>query len=457
MSDPMMDLAARDQLLANAAQRARRYLEGTQDRLVAPTDDAVAALDQFDTPVPQQGRPLAEVLEQLDVVGSPATIASAGPRYFGFVTGGTHPAALAASWLATGWDQNSALSAMSPVAARLDSIALGWIVDLLGLPSGTGGGFVSGATMANATALAAARDRVLADHGWDSYGDGLVGAPPVTVYVGEKAHTTIAKALGLVGLGRRRVVVLASDDQGRIDASKLPVIADGPTIVCTQAGNVNTGACDPFDEIMGWGRSSGAWVHVDGAFGLWAGAARDRKDLVAGVQHSDSWATDAHKWLNVGYDSGVVLVRRPHDLAASLRADASYLPTDDVDREPMHYTPQSSQRARGVEIWAVLAALGRDGVAELVERCCVLATRLADGLSAAGLAVLNDVVLNQVLVDLGPNPHEVVSRIHADGTCWAGTTSWNNKVVLRLSVSNWSTTNDDIDASISAIVDAVAG
>ena len=424
---------------------------------MAPSGDAIAGLDQFDTEIPENGRPTAEVLKQLDEFGSPATTGSAGPRYFGFVTGGTHPAALAASWLTTAWDQNAALSAMSPVAARLDSIALDWIKDLLGLPCQTGAGFVTGATMANATALAAARDRVLADYGWDSYGDGLVGAPPVTVYVGEQAHTTIAKALGLVGLGRRRMVVLPSDSQGRIDAAKLPPMGEGPKIVCTQAGNVNTGACDPFEPIIEWSHDSGGWVHVDGAFGLWAAASPNRRDLVKGVNKADSWATDAHKWLNVGYDSGVVLVRRSQDLAASLRAEASYLPTGGDNREPMHYTPQSSQRARGVEAWALLSALGRQGVAQLVDRCCVLAATMADALSQAGLAVVNDVVLNQVLVDLGPDPESVLERIHTDGTCWAGTTVWENKTVLRLSVSNWSTTSEDIEKSVEAIVKAFAG
>jgi len=457
MSSDRLTLAEHDQLLVEAAQRARRYIQELADRPVAPAPESVADLTALDTALPQHSVDPQTVLAQLDEIGSPATMASAGPRYFGFVTGGTHPSGLAAAWLASAWDQNAALSAMSPVAATLDGVAVRWIADLLGLPAGCGGGFVTGATMANTTALACARDRVLAEAGWDVYAQGLVGAPPIKVYVGAEAHTTIAKALGLVGLGRDRAEVLPVDDQGRIRATDLPSLEARPTIVCLQAGNVNTGASDPFVPLIEWARTTSqpCWVHIDGAFGLWAAAAPERRHLVAGSEGADSWATDAHKWLNVGYDSGVVLVRDPAHLQASMGATASYLPNVAGQRQPMQYTPQSSQRARGVEAWAVLATLGREGVAQLVEGCCQLATRMAGRLTEAGIEVVNDVELNQVLVRLGADPEAAVDRLQTGGVCWAGTSERDGELVLRVSVSNWSTTSEDIDVAAESIVAAI--
>lgn len=342
----------RDALLADAAGRARRYLAGLADRPVFPVADDVAALDRLDFALPGAGLPAAEVVDLLDRVGSPATVASAGPRYFGFVTGGALPAAVAAAWMSAAWDQNAAMAVMSPVAARLDAVALGWVVDLLGLPGGTTGAFVSGATMANATCLAVARDAVLARAGWDAGEDGLVGAPPVTVVVGEEAHSAVIKAAGLVGLGRGRARRLAVDDQGRIraDADNLGDL-DGPAIVCLQAGNVNSGASDPFGPLIDWARSQGAWVHIDGAFGLWAAACPETAGQVAGMEGADSWATDAHKWLNTTYDCGVALVRDQAALQAAMGLSAAYLPPG-AGRDPMQYGPQASQRARGVEVWA---------------------------------------------------------------------------------------------------------
>ena len=390
------------------------------------------------------------MLRQLDEIGSPATVASAGPRYFGFVVGGALPVASAASVLGTAWDQNAGYRALSPVAALLDELAIRWVTEALGLPADTGGGFVSGASTANSTCLAVARDKVLIRAGWDALADGLVGAPPVRVVVGDEVHPTVLKGLGLVGLGRDRVVRLPVDEQGRIIPRDLPTV-DGPAIVVLQAGNVNSGASDPFDPLIDWAHEQGAWVHVDGAFGLWAAAAPDRAAQVRGVERADSWATDAHKWLNTTYDSGIALVRDAEALRVSMAMTAAYLvPTE--HREPGDYTPAMSQRARSIEVWAVLASLGRAGLAELVEHSCRMASRFAEGLRAAGFLILNDVVLNQVVVAIEDGG--IIERVQRDGTCWAGPTHWRGRDAMRISVSNWSTTEADVDKSIAAIAAA---
>ena len=455
MSEPAVAveamLSARAALLRDACDRALGYLHTVADRLVAPGPAAVAGLSELDFDLPGPGLAAPDVLSLLDDVGSPATVASNGPRYFGFVIGGALPAAQAASWLGAAWDQNAALPVMSPVAARLNAVALRWIIGLIGLPAGTAGGFVTGATMANATCLAAARDAVLTRYGWDAAGQGLVGAPPVTVAVGAEVHTTVRKALGLVGLGRDRATVLPVDGQGRIDARDLPALS-GPAIVCLQAGNVNTGASDPFGPLIEWARDGGAWVHVDGAFGLWAAASPGLRGVVAGVTEADSWATDCHKWLNTTYDCGVALVREQEALLAAMQASASYLPGS-TGADGMGLTPQSSQRARGVEVWATLASLGRDGVAALVDQSCHLARRFADGMRDAGFEVLNDVCLNQVLVSFGSadRTDEVIAAVQEDGTCWCGPTTWQGVRAMRISVSGWSTTEADIDRSVAAV------
>jgi glutamate/tyrosine decarboxylase-like PLP-dependent enzyme len=445
-------LARRPALLRDACARALAYLDGLADRPVAPAAADVAALGRLDFALPGAGLDAAAVLALLDEAGSPATVASGGPRYFGFVTGGALPVAQAAAWLTTAWDQNAALSVMSPAASMLTGVALRWVTELLGLPTGSGGGFVTGATMANATCLAAARDAVLTRHGWDAAGQGLVGAPPVTVVAGAQAHTTVRKALGLVGLGRDRAVVLPTDDQGRIELRNLPSLA-GPALVCLQAGNVNSGASDPFPPLIAWAREHGAWVHVDGAFGLWAAASPSTAAQVAGIEGADSWATDAHKWLNTTYDCGIALVADPGALRASMEAAAAYLP-EDAPVEPMQVTPQSSQRARGAEVWAALATLGRDGLAALVDRTCALARRFADGMRAAGYTVANDVVLNQVIVDFGDEARAdaVIAAVQEEGTCWCGPTTWRGRAAMRVSVSCWNTTEEDIDRSVAAVV-----
>jgi glutamate/tyrosine decarboxylase-like PLP-dependent enzyme len=443
-------LAGRDQLLREACDRALAYLDGVASRPVAPAPAAIDRLAELGFPLPDRGLAGSDVLRLLGDVGSPATVASNGPRYYGFVTGEALPVAQAAAWLTAAWDQNAALRVMSPVAARCSDVAIGWIAELLGLPPATMGGFVTGATMANATCLSAARDSVLTAAGWDAAGQGLVGAPPVTVVVGGEVHTTIRKALGIIGLGRDRATVLPADGQGRIAARDLPGLS-GPAIVCLQAGNVNTGASDPFPPLIEWARSHRAWVHVDGAFGLWAAAAPATASQVAGLADADSWATDCHKWLNTTYDCGLALVSDLGALRRAMEATAAYLPA--AEAEAMGLTPQSSQRARGVEVWATLAALGRDGLAELVDRCCQLARRFADGMRAAGFEVLNDVVLNQVLVAFGAagRTDAVIAAVQHDGTCWCGPTTWQGRRAMRVSVSGWSTTEDDIDRSVAAV------
>ncbi|MFO7169004.1 MAG: pyridoxal-dependent decarboxylase [Chloroflexota bacterium] len=440
-------------LLDEAAARAAAYLDGLETRAVAPDEAALAALAALDEPLPQHPLDDGAVLQLLDEIGSPATVAMAGPRFFGFVIGGALPVALAASWLATAWDQNSAFAAVTPGTAALEQAALRWLVEALGLPAGCGGGFVTGATMANFTALAAARHSLLARAGWDVEAEGLFGAPPITVVVGDEVHPSLLKALGLLGFGRSRVLRVPVDGQGRMRAGALPRL-HGPTIVCLQAGNVNTGASDPFAEIIPQAHDAGAWVHVDGAFGIWAAAGPALAHLVSGVQAADSWATDAHKWLNVPYDSGVALVRDPEALRAAMAVTAAYLPTAGAPRNPSDYTPELSRRARGVEVWAALRSLGRDGLAELIERCCRHARRFAAGFAEAGYQILNDVVLNQVLVSFGDaaTTARVISAIQADGTCWCGGTVWQGQSAMRISVSSWATTDDDVERSLAAML-----
>jgi glutamate/tyrosine decarboxylase-like PLP-dependent enzyme len=443
-----------DALLQATAARAARYLDGLQDRPVAPGPSAMAGLARLEEPLPQQPTDPGAVIALLDDVGSPATMASAGGRFFGFVVGATLPAAVAANWLATAWDQNAGIVVLSPIAAKLETVAMGWMTGLLGLPPGCGAGFVTCATQANVSGLAAARHALYARRGWNVEAQGLCGAPPIRVVVGEEVHVSVIKALALLGLGGERVVRVPVDGQGRMRADALPPL-DGETILCLQAGNVNTGAFDPAVDIIPRARAAGAWVHVDGAFGLWAAAAPDRAHLVRGFGDADSWALDAHKWLNVPYDSGIVFVRDAGDLKAAMAVNAPYLVVGEA-REPNHFTPEFSRRARGVEVWAALRALGRRGVADLIERTCRHAARFAEGLRAAGHEILNDVVINQVLVSFGDaaTTRRVVAAIQADGTCWAGTTVWQGRTAMRISVSSWATTDEDVERSLAAMIGA---
>ncbi len=439
-------------LLDDAAQRASRYLESLDTRAVAPSPEAVAALARFAQPFPERGLSAEAVIRELDEIGSPATMASAGGRFFGFVIGGSLPVTVAANLLATAWDQNAGLVVTGPVNATLETVALHWLRHLFQLPVQCAGGFVTCATSANFSALAAARHALLARAGWDVEAQGLFGAPELSVVIGEEVHASIQKALSLVGFGRERVIRVPVDAQGRMRAEAFPDV-DARTIVCVQAGNVNTGAFDPIGEICERARSRGAWVHVDGAFGMWAAASPVQAHLARGIENADSWATDAHKWLNVPYDSGLVFTRDAGALRAAMSIGAAYLAQDE-DRVPYHYTPEFSRRARGIEVWAALRQLGRQGLADLIERTCRHARRFAEGLRAAGYRILNDVVLNQVLVSFGDAERTrlVMKRIQDDGTCWCGGTLWQGQVAMRISVCSWATTEADVERSLAAML-----
>lgn len=441
-----------DDLLRDAAARSLRYLANKGERRVSPSADAVARLETLEAPLPERPCDPAEVLALLDDVGSPATVATTGGRYFGFVIGGAVPAALGVNWLAGAWDQNAAFRVMSPIAAKLEDIVIAWMVDLLGLPGNCGAGFVTGTTMANFSALAAARTALLKRAGWDVEQDGLFGAPPITVVVGEEVHVSALKALSLLGLGRSRVITVPADSQGRMRADALPRL-DGRTIVCIQAGNVNSGAFDPARQICERAREAGAWVHVDGAFGLWAAVSPRFTHLVDAFSLADSWAIDCHKWLNVPYDSGVAFVREPEHLRNAMALGAAYLQASN-DREPCFYTPDSSRRARGVELWAAMRSLGRNGLRDLIERNCRFAQMFADRFRAAGFEVLNDVVLNQVLVSFGSaeETKRVIADVQQEGTCWCGGTQWHGRTAMRVSVSSWATTEEDVERSAAAII-----
>jgi glutamate/tyrosine decarboxylase-like PLP-dependent enzyme len=440
------------QLLTETAVRAARYAAGIRERRVAPSPDAIARLEALGGPVPPEPCDPTEILALLDDVGSPATVATTGGRYFGFVIGGTVPAALAANWLAGTWDQNAGFSVMSPVAAKIEEIVLAWIVALLGLPPNCGAGLVTGTTMANFTALAAARTALLKRAGWDVEADGLFAAPPIRVVVGDEVHVSLLKALALLGLGRSRVTSVPADGQGRMIADALPQL-DERTLVCIQAGNVNTGAFDPAKNICARAHEAEAWVHVDGAFGLWAAASPRYAHLLDGVDAADSWAIDCHKWLNVPYDSGLAVVREPEHLQSAMAVAAAYLQTGGM-REPCHYTPESSRRARGIELWAAIRSLGRDGLKELIERNCALAKVFAERLQQAGFEILNDVVLNQVLVSFGSadETRRVIAEVQNEGTCWCGGTQWHGRTAMRISVSSWASDHEDVERSLAAIL-----
>jgi glutamate/tyrosine decarboxylase-like PLP-dependent enzyme len=440
------------ELLHSVALRAARYLEDIQERRVSPSHEAVRDLARFHEPLPEGPTAPEEVIRMLDEAGSPATMGIAGRRFFGFVIGGSLPAALGANWLASAWDQNAGLFAATPISATLEEVSLRWLLDALGLPEESGGAFVTGATMANFTALAAARHAVLERVGWDVEARGLFGAPEIQVVVGEEAHPSVIKSLCMLGMGRERVVRVPVDRQGRMLSEALPALKS-PGIVCVQVGNVNTGSCDPVPEICRRSHEAGAWVHVDGAFGLWAAASPRYAHLVAGAAEADSWATDAHKWLNVPYDSGLAFVRDARQLRGAMSMTAAYLPQGG-HREPMLYVPELSRRARGVDTWAALKSLGRSGLGELIDRNCRCARRFASGLAGAGFEILNDVVLNQVLVSFGAAEatERVIAGIQEEGTCWCGPTLWQGRVAMRISVSSWATTEADVDRSLEAML-----
>ena len=442
------------EVFLDAASRGARYLRDIPSHRVAPSPEAMADLKRLGGPLSENGEAPADVLALLDEAGSAGTVMNGGGRYFGFVTGAALPAARAANVLAAAWDQNAGLRVMSPVAATLEEIALGWLVELFGLPKDAGGAFVTGATMANFTCLAAARHALLSRAGWNVEADGLFGAPPLTVVVGEEVHVSALKALALLGLGWNRVVKVPTDEQGRMRPDRLPPL-DETTILCTQAGNVNTGAFDPFPELCHAAHQAGTWVHVDGAFGIWALASPQHTAQATGVTEADSWATDAHKWLNVPYDCGLAFVRDPAALLNAMTMQpAAYLQRIAEGREPMLWTPEASRRARGIEVWAALRQLGSSGLADLVARCCRHARSFADGFSRAGYSILNDVRLNQVLVafESDAQTRAVIEGVQREGTCWCGGTTWKGRAAMRVSVSSWATTDADVELSLEAII-----
>ena len=466
--DPETARAATDAALARAAGLARAWTGGLQDRRVGPTADVGELRSRLAGPLPEHGEDPVATLEALAAGVEDGLVASAGPRYFGFVIGGGLPAALGADWLASAWDQNAVMYVTGPAAAVVEEAAGDWAADLMGLPAGVSVGFTTGATMASFTALAAGRHALLEQAGWDVERNGLFGAPDVPVVVGEEAHVTIHAALQMLGMGRDRVTRVPTDGQGRMRADALSEALAGldrPALVCAQAGNVNTGAFDPLPEIADLVRDNGGWLHVDGAFGLWASADPARRHLLAGVERADSWTTDSHKWLNVPYDSGLVFTAHPaaHHGAMTLGA-AYYVETAGGERDPYNWVAESSRRARGFAVWAAIRSLGRDGVAEMVGRTCDLARRFAaalDGAPGLGIRVLNEVVLNQVLVRFedptgdaaagDARTSAVIAAVQADGTLWLGGSTWHGQRVMRISIYGWRTTADDVDRSAATI------
>lgn len=439
-------------VLDDFAKRAKCYLSQAANNPVYPDASSINGLKELDTPLQQMPMDAMEVLRILDEAGSPATVKNTGGRYYGFVTGGSLPAAMYAKLLATVWDQNAALRVMSPVASALEDITGKWLLQILGLPASYGYGFVTGDTMANFTALAAARHTLLKNEGWDVEAKGLFHSPEITVIVGEEVHVSVLKALSMLGLGRDRVIRVPADSQGRILAGKIPEVT-GPAIVCLQAGNVNTGSFDPIEEICGGMRNRKVWVHVDGAFGLWAAASPQRKYIIAGMEKADSWATDAHKWLNVPYDSGLVFVRDKEALFSAMSATAAYLP-EGTAREPLQYVPEMSRQARAIPVWAALKSLGIEGLAALIESNCRHAALFAEKLTEAGFRVLNEVALNQVLVSFGDaaTTQEVIRKVQEEGVCWCGGTVWQGHMAMRISVSCWATSDEDVKLSLASII-----
>ncbi|HEX6225254.1 MAG TPA: pyridoxal-dependent decarboxylase [Chryseolinea sp.] len=440
-------------ILMSGALKALDYIQGLEIRDVAPSVQALKNLNAFDEELNLNGTDALETIEFLDEFGSPATVASNGSRYFGFVIGGSHPASLAANWLASAWDQNAGLLATSPVNAKIETVLERWITELLPVANGSSVGFVTGVTMANFCGLAAARTAILLNLNWDVEAQGLFGAPEITVVVGAEAHGSLLKALGMVGLGRERVVTIPSDENGRMRTDLIPPL-DDRTILCLQAGNVNTGGMDS-GSVIARAKSEGAWVHIDGAFGLWAGASGLKQHLTEGYNLADSWATDGHKWLNVPYDSGLVICRNGTFLRKAMSMQGDYL-DQSGGRIPYQYTPELSRRARAIDIWATIRTLGKNGIDELVTRTCVYAEFIAHQLRDAGFDVLNQVETNQVLVSFGEDTNRVIKEIQSDGTCWCGGTVWKGRPAMRISVSSVKTSEADVKKTLEAILKAAS-
>ena len=450
-----------NELVQQAAGIISDFLDGLAERRVGATATMEELRAALGGPLPENPVDPSDVIGELAKAADPGLVATAGPRFFGFVIGGSVPASVAADLLTTAWDQNSGLVAAAPAEAAVEEIAGRWLGELLALPEAVSFAFVTGGMMANFTGLAVARHHVLRGAGWDVEGDGLIGAPPITVVVGEDRHITVDAALRYLGLGASRSLVIPCDGDGRMNPQALRTAianVEGPVIVCASAGNVNTGSFDPLREVCDITHEHNGWVHVDGAFGLWAAAAQERRHLLDGHELADSWATDAHKWLNVPYDSGLVFTAHTESHRAAMGQRASYLvkEKDGGARDQLDFSPEFSRRGRGFPVYAAIRSLGRSGIAEMIERCCRLATRFADTLGAQpGVEIVNDVALNQVLVrfdDDDATTNEVIRRVQEDGTCWLGGATWKGRGVMRISVSNWSTTEDDVDRSAAAIL-----
>ncbi|MDJ0776507.1 MAG: aminotransferase class V-fold PLP-dependent enzyme [Gammaproteobacteria bacterium] len=442
------------QALEAAHEAACRYIDGIADRPVFPSPAALQALDRFDHPLPDEPGDAMAVVRELDETGAPATVAQIGGRYFGFVNGGVVPASLAARWLTDAWDQNTPLYLTSPIAARLESVCEGWLRDLFGLPPETVAGFVSGTSLSNVCALAAARQRILTRLGWDVARRGLDGAPRLRIIASRAAHATVSRAIALLGFGLDRVEWVAADDQGRIDPAGLPAL-DSTCILVLQAGNVNSGAFDDFATLCPRAREQGAWTHIDGAFGLWAAASAGLRHLTAGIEHADSWSFDGHKTLNTPYDNGVLLCRDRDALVDALQATGAYIEYGD-QRDGMQHTPEMSRRGRVFELWAALKYLGRSGIDELVLGLHQRAAQFAAELAAEDFEIINDVVFNQVLVACGDDTatDATLAAVQRSGECWVGGTNWRQRRAIRISVCSWATTEADVTRSVRALVAA---
>jgi glutamate/tyrosine decarboxylase-like PLP-dependent enzyme len=455
-------MSERDAGVRRAVDLGLGFLRDLDGRHVGPREPASRIAERLGGPLPEAGMDPVALVDELAAAADPGIVASAGPRYYGFVIGGTLPAALAADVLTAMWSQNGALHALSPAAAAAEEVAGRWMLELLGLPADAGFGLPTGAGLGNAIGIAAGRHAVLRRAGWDAEASGLYGAPEIRVVIGAEAHATVLTALQYLGLGRERVTAVPTDEQGRMrteGVAEALAAWEGPAIVVAQAGNVNTGAFDPMPPIAdAVAAHPNAWLHVDGAFGLWAAVSPRLRHLVEGVARADSWSTDAHKWLNAGYDCGFVAVRDAAAHRAAMAGSGAYLMRSDAERESWEWVLDSSRRARGFALYAAIRSLGREGVRALVERCCDLAARMAERLRAAdGVEVLNDVVLNQVLVRFDGDDartRDVIARVQADGTAWMGGTTWQGRAAMRISVSNWSTTEADADATVQAILRA---
>ena len=434
-----------------AYNHAAKYLQHIEKQDVFPSASAVDALCVFDQPLADVGASDTDTLDMLHDIGSKATVASMGGRYFGFVVGGAVPAAVGANWIATAWDQSPSSDMNSPVGTKLEAIAGRWLLDLFSLPENCGVGMTTGATMANFTALAAARSRLLQKAGWDVEADGLYGAPEIKVIVSDEVHVTLLKALSMLGFGKKRVTRVATDENGAMRLADLPEL-DALTLVCTQAGNVNSGAIDPIGEIVKKAAKTKAWVHVDGAFGLWGKVSKTYKSLLEGVEQADSFATDGHKWLNTPYDCGIVMCRDAAALHSAMATTAPYFKTDGMNA-PKDMVPEFSRRARGVEVWAALRSFGRQGLEAMIDRCCAHAKTFETGLKDIGFEVMNEVVLNQVVATIGTPEQlsEIRQHVERSGICWFGPTVWKGKNAIRISVSSWRTSHDDVVQSLAAI------